>query len=315
MPYILLLLTSFISALILIPLLIKIGVKHNLYDKPGGDSLKIHEKPIPFLGGIGMFLALAISIGVIASSWHLPLHKSKLIVIISSALFFLLLGFLDDVIQERTKISQPKLKFYAQVILAVLITFLFMLTDIKAKFIPIILFEILIVFFYILCAINAVNLEDGLDSLAGGLVAISLIGFIILSLAAYNTLFLVLSISLLGALIGFLIYNWHPASIFMGDGGSYFLGFFLAVFAINFTNRPHDLRAFLGPILIIGIPFFDTAFVAVTRILRKQSIFFGDRNHLYDKIYKRSNSVVKTIFIYYSIQGLIVSLGVFVYLI
>ena len=146
------------------------------------------------------------------------------------------------------------------------------------------------------------NMEDGVDGLAAGLVAISTGGFAGLSLLTGNTLGLMLSLSSLGAALGFLVYNFHPASVFMGDSGSHFLGFIVAALAIIFTSRPYDLRCFIGPILIIGRPVADAAWAVGRRFLQRKKLFQGDRKHFYDRMMQKGFSVRRTVLVCYLIQ-------------
>jgi len=141
---------------------------------------------------------------------------------------------------------------------------------------------------------NALNMQDGLDGLAGGITAISLIGFLILSILSSTTLPLILSLALLGGIIGFLVYNWNPASIFMGDNGSHFLGFSLAILAIMFSGHPiYNLKQFIGPMLIIGLPIIDASWAIIRRVSKGQSPMQGDRGHLYDRLRQKGLSTKK----------------------
>jgi UDP-GlcNAc:undecaprenyl-phosphate GlcNAc-1-phosphate transferase len=165
---------------------------------------------------------------------------------------------------------------------------------------------------YIFVVINSINYQDGIDGLAGGLSVISLIGFIILSLFLNNNFTLITSLIFLGAILSFLIFNFPPAKIFMGDSGAYSLGFALTVLAISFA-KPYNIYSALSPIFIIGLPVFDGVFSNVRRIFYGKSIFFGDRNHFYDKLL-RIFSIRKTLLISYSLQILSVIIGLIIYL-
>jgi UDP-GlcNAc:undecaprenyl-phosphate GlcNAc-1-phosphate transferase len=155
-------------------------------------------------------------------------------------------------------------------------------------------------------------MQDGIDGLAGGLVLISLIGFFLISVKIENSIGTVIILSLTGALMSFLIYNFPPATIFMGDNGSYFLGFILAFLAINYTN-PRNIGTFLGPIIIIGLPVFDAFFAIIRRSLKGVSLFSGDRSHFYDKLIKKGCSIKKTLLLYWVIQLILVVSGIWIY--
>ena len=138
---------------------------------------------------------------------------------------------------------------------------------------------------------------------------ISAIGFIILAFLIHNQTGLLLALTLLGATLGFLIYNFPPASIFMGNNGSYFLGYMLAILAIVFF-KPGDIKSLLGPILIIGLPVFDAGLSILRRTTKKKSPFLGDRGHLYDRLNRRF-AVRKTVLVCYLFQIVIVVCGIF----
>jgi len=159
-------------------------------------------------------------------------------------------------------------------------------------------------------AINAVNLLDGLDGLASGVAFISSLGFLIVSVHQENTFAMILSLALMGTVLGFLRYNFNPASIFMGNCGSSFLGYILAALTIIFTNRPYELRCFVAPILIMGLPVLDTALTIIRRYRKNHPLFMGDRSHIYDRLVDRGFSVRQTAWVCYVIQAVLVGAGV-----
>lgn len=155
-------------------------------------------------------------------------------------------------------------------------------------------------------------MEDGLDGLAGGMALISFVGFAFLSSKKGQKLGFMVSSVMAGVLLGFLLYNFNPSSIFMGDSGSYFLGFTLGYLAINFTDL-HSWSAFVAPILIIGMPVLDTAFAILRRLRRGVSLFIGDRSHFYDSLAGMGFTVPQTVLICYGLQAVLVGLGVSFY--
>ena len=306
--YFLLIVISFLITSALIPIAERIGIKYGVCDNPGGDPLKIHQQPIPILGGVVMFAAILIS--AMASVIFVKLDLWKLLGVLSCGAIVLSLGLWDDLRWKSKTIYKPIIKFTAQVSVSVIVGVLLLIMGIRIQFIPIPAVMGLLAAFYVFGAMNAINMQDGIDGLAGGLVAISAIGFTTLSIYTGNILGLVLSLSTLGAVLGFLIYNFHPASIFMGDNGSHFLGFMLALLAISSTAKPYDLRSFIGPILIIGLPVFDAAWAVIRRLVRRKPLFEGDRGHLYDRMMRRGLSVRQTVFACYLVQGVLVGSGI-----
>jgi len=272
-------LLPFFASILLVFLLKKAGERLKVYDMATQDPLKVHKKPISCLGGPAFFLVFLIF------NWK--------VAILGSPVF--LVGFADD-LWWRDKIKiKPIFKF----IFLVLASFLTALFFADSLF----LFVLVLVFVFVL--INAVNYQDGVDGLAGGEVFISLIGFIALGSLGY--------LPLAAAILGFLVFNFYPAKIFMGDSGAYFLGFSLAVSAISYST---SLIGAVGSVFILGVPVFDGIFTNIRRLVAGKSIFLGDREHFYDKLIKRGFSVRKTIFVSYALQliSVLVGLCVFHYL-
>jgi len=313
MDYFLFLSFSFIVSIILMPFFKKFGIKYHLCDEPGKDRLKIHSKPIPYLGGVGIFLTMVIML--IITGFLNKISGYQIIGIILGGGIIILLGLWDDFKLKKGK-TRPLLKLFGQALSAFLVFFILIKIGINIHFSinPIII--VLLGIFYLVGAMNAMNMEDGIDGLASGLTIVSLVGFAILSLIIVNSLTLLFSLILIGAIGGFLVYNWHPASIFMGDNGSHFLGFCLAVLAIIFTSHPlYNLKQFIGPILIIGLPVIDATWAIIRRLAKRKSPFQGDRGHLYDRLYQKGLSIKKTVLICYGIQIIIVGTGIMIYLI
>jgi len=299
--------TSFLITLALIPIAKKMGIKYGIYDNPEGDPLKIHRRPIPNLGGVAIFAAIFVS--AMVSVIFVKADPWKLLGVLSCGVIVLLLGLWDDLRWKNTTIYKPIVKFAAQVSVSALVGVLLFIMGFRIQFIPIPVVMGVLAAFYVFGGMNAVNMQDGIDGLAGGLVAISAAGFVVLAAHTGNTLGLVLSLSTLGAVSGFLVYNSYPASIFMGDNGSHFLGFMLVLLAISFTSKPYDVRWFIGPLLIIGLPVFDAGWAVIRRLVRREPLFEGDRGHLYDRMMRRGLSVRQTVFICYLVQAIFVGSG------
>lgn len=277
-------------------------------DIPGNDFLKIHKAPIPLLGGLAMFLAIAFALIII--------NKISLDIagIIIGSLMFFLFGLWDDLKWKHISRRKPYLKLALLIILPLILSFVLVAAGLKINFLPQIIFSYLLTAFYVFVLINSVNYQDGIDGLAAGLVLFSLAGFLILSLCFGNSVGLAVSLVSLGAVLGFFIFNFPPAKIFMGDSGAYFLGFILSILTMIFS-KPYNLPAFLGTIFILGLPVFDGVFTNLRRITKKKSIFLGDREHFYDKlILKKKFSTRKTLLICYLIQAIFIIMGLAIYI-
>ena len=285
---------SFLLSLILVPIARKFAIRHSILDQP--DDRKIHLEPKPLLGGVAICIAFIVTILInllilffgseISSLAHLMpnflldeivLIKAvlpKLVVILASGILILGLGLVDDIY----KLS-AKTKLMAQIMVALLlISFGIRITlFIENNFI-----SSIITLIWIVGITNAFNLLDNMDGLAGGVAFIaSMIFFAITALQGQiftATILLVLA----GSILGFLRYNMHPARIFMGDAGSMFIGYILAILAVvssYYTENSPTLFPVIMPVLILGVPIFDTISVLALRIKSKKAILQGDKNH------------------------------------
>ncbi|MDA1000897.1 MAG: hypothetical protein O2807_10355 [bacterium] len=237
-----------------------------------------HKEPTPLLGGVGIFIGIAIS--VFLSALFVRTFEMKFDVILQSRLLGLLLGVLivfaaglwDDISSLR-----PSAKLMVQIIAAcIAIIYGTSIPLGSHKF-----FSILLTIFWIVAVTNAFNLIDNMDGLCSGIAAISGMVLAAWSFISGNVLMGVFSAALTGACLGFLCFNFPPASVFMGDCGSMVLGFSLAVASISLSaSHPTSLAATLMvPVLVLGVPIFDTTFVSLTRIFRGQSIAQGGKDH------------------------------------
>jgi UDP-GlcNAc:undecaprenyl-phosphate GlcNAc-1-phosphate transferase len=259
-----------------VPITRDLAGKYRALDFPGGR--KIHDRPIPKCGGIAMILGAVIPILVWTPGG--PFIHSLLI----GSWVIIVFGFVDDL-----KDIAYGLKFGGQLIAAVVVV-LYGGLEFKriGELIPgvstlpssiAIPFTVVI----IVGVTNAINLSDGLDGLAGG---ISLLSFMCIGYLAYNagaTAIVVVCFAMIGAIIGFLRFNTHPASIFMGDTGSQLLGFLAITLSLGLTQQHSTLNKVL-PLLIMGLPIFDTLRVMADRIREKRSPFQPDTRHLHHRL-------------------------------
>lgn len=299
---------SFVVSIILIPILRRFGIKYKLIDKPG--EFKIHEREISYLGGWGIWLGFTAAI-IFAGIFQLATFY-RLLGLSLGGLVVLMLGFWDDLKWKSE--GRPFIKLILQFLVAFFIVFILLKIGINLQFTINHVVATLIIAFYVAGSMNAINMEDGMDGLAGSLAIISLIGFSVLALTSHYLFMFAIVLAAVGSLSAFLIYNWHPASIFMGDSGSHFIGFLLAVLAITFTSFPfYNLKQFIGPILIIGLPVVDVIWVILRRLKERKLPFIGDRKHLYDRIHQKGVGVQRTVLICCGIQIVLVATGIIIY--
>ena len=285
---------SLVISLALTPVIRLLAPKLGAMDNPG--ALAIHSKPTPRLGGLAIFMAFFITAFVAAKiNGSQSAASNKLLAILLSSIIIAGVGFLDDM-----RRIAPRVKFIGQ-LLAPIILVLF---GIEVGFIPILYIAIPLTIFYGVGGCNAMNLLDGMDGLAAGISAISSFFFSLLFLHQGNPLGVILSLALLGASLGFLIHNFPPAKIFMGDTGSLFSGFMLAALAVMLTTEPFHVIGLIAPIWVIGVPVFDTSLAILRRLVDRSSLFTGDRSHSYDILMRRGCSPKKTLLIFYALGGL-----------
>lgn len=283
-----------VLTLVSTPLVKKLAIKWGVVDQP--DHRKVHTRIMPRMGGLAIFIAFVVSFYI-----YVPKNKESIGILIGGAIIALT-GMIDD----KYQIS-PKMKMLGQLIAALVVIWCGLKVDfINLPFNGQVYFQWLsipITIFWLVGVTNAVNLIDGLDGLAAGVSGVAVSAIMVMSILMGNTLALILSVILLGCVIGFLFFNFHPAKIFMGDTGALFLGFNLAVLSI-LGFKQLTLIAFLVPILILGVPLSDTFYAIIRRIVNKKPISQPDKNHLHHCILSMGFSHRNTVIIIYGVSAL-----------
>ena len=261
---------SLIVSVLCVPGVRRLSFRIDKIEVPRSD--RWHLQPTPTLGGVGMFLAVAISLIIL-----LLVHKDQNIFQLRwSILVGILIMFCVGLYDDFNHINPP-VKLAFQIIAATLVIF-FGGNTINFFRWPIA--NIMLTFIWLVGITNAINLLDNMDGLAGG-VALIASGFLsVFFWRTGNPELLILSLALAGSILGFLVFNFPPAKIFMGDSGSMLLGFSLAALAIARRTQASNVFAIVGvPTLVFLLPILDTGFVSVTRILRGQSPAMGGTDH------------------------------------
>lgn len=286
-------LTTFLTSLILTHLMIKISKNMNIMDIPNERS--VHKKPTPLLGGIAIFLSFLF--GFILFGNQNPLMISILI----ASFLILLLGIFDDI-----KPIKARYKFVIHILVALIVVFYGGLklthVDIFGLSLNFKWMSPYITILIIVGIINAVNLIDGLDGLCAGISSIYFltIGVIALILNKFNGLDIILSFIMLGATLGFLVFNFPPAKIFMGDTGSTFLGLMISVIML-LGFKTVTLTSLLIPLVLLILPITDTLFAIIRRALNKKPIGQADKEHIHHQLLKHL-STRKTILVIYVVD-------------
>jgi UDP-GlcNAc:undecaprenyl-phosphate GlcNAc-1-phosphate transferase len=248
----------FASALVMAiggtPLARRVALRLGVIDRP--NARKVHVNPIPLLGGLAIYGAFIAAVLLFGNRYRL----NELVGILVGASLVSFLGVWDD----RRSLS-PLLKLVGQFLAASILV----LTGVRIGTFPWEWLNVAVTLLWVVTITNAMNLLDNMDGLSGGVGATAAVFFLLL--AAMNDQYLVgaLSAALVGACLGFLVYNFNPASIFMGDAGALFLGFILAAVGIK-LRFPDGLEivTWMVPVLILGLPLFDTGLVIVSRLRR-----------------------------------------------
>jgi UDP-GlcNAc:undecaprenyl-phosphate/decaprenyl-phosphate GlcNAc-1-phosphate transferase len=309
---ILVFLTSFVVVLYSTPALIKVAVLKRLIDAPS-EERKIHKRSVPTIGGIiiyaGTLFAYAVWFNIEDQAFFDKIFQSvtefRLIIATSLILFFV--GVKDDIIG-----TAPVKKLFAHIVVALILVLMgdIRITGLHGIFgvseIPYWGSVFLSIFTYVV-VVNAFNLIDGVDGLAAGIGLISSCAFGTWFIFANEFPYAVLSFALAGALSGFLIFNFSPARIFMGDSGSLVIGMFICVLAIKMIEYPIQLldnfwvhvSKPVYAISAIAYPLMDTLRAFIIRAVRGQSPFTADRNHIHHKLLDCKYSHTKTVIIIY----------------
>jgi UDP-GlcNAc:undecaprenyl-phosphate/decaprenyl-phosphate GlcNAc-1-phosphate transferase len=345
-PYVWVFYAAFVIAFLFTPLMRQIAIFYDIVDRPDGKR-KMHAKPVAYLGGVavfaGFFTALAVSQFV---AWHFykPGMPSNILIPIPiwvGAIMVVLLGLFDDVYH-----ISPYIKILGQVIAAgalllagigTTITRMFVVgiterlrirlgVDLSPEMVDSIIWLTscgLTTMIVVFCC-NAANLMDGLDGLCGGVTAIIALGFVWLAvhlartpigdsiqLIGFNVnrdaLRVVISLALLGATLGFVPFNFNPASIFMGDAGSLFLGFASALMIILLGER--EARWLLAALVMFSLPVLDTALAFARRKLAGRALFSADKQHFHHQLVARGLSVKQAVLLAYGLAIFFVACG------
>ncbi len=246
--------TALVCAIGATPVMRRIALRTGMLDQPS--ARKVHATPIPRLGGVAMYGAFMLALVLFADRFYI----SQVVGIVVGATWVSFLGLWDDRVGLHAGF-----KLAGQILGALILLIAGVTIDVLHQ--PIL--DAALTILWVVGITNAMNLLDNMDGLAGGVAAIASGFFLIL--AAVNGQYLVASLSaaLLGASIGFLIYNFNPALIFMGDSGALFLGFMLAATGIKLRFPTHPLLAtWFIPIVVLALPIFDTTLVFVSRLRR-----------------------------------------------
>ncbi|MGX6446095.1 glycosyltransferase family 4 protein [Neobacillus sp. K501] len=297
------LMICFVSAILLTPFVKKFAYKIGATDKP--DQRKVHEKLMPRLGGLSIYLSFIIGIIIIhpTNQFHIPILLGSLIIIFT--------GIIDDI-----KDISPLLKLSGQITAAFIVV---VMGDMNVEFINLPfggqvnfgIFSIPLTMIWIIGITNAINLIDGLDGLAAGVSSIALFTIAGMALVMGNIYVMLIALIVAVSSLGFLLYNFYPAKIFMGDSGSQFLGYIIGVLSLlGFKNI--TFISLIIPIIILGVPISDTFFAIIRRLINKKPISSPDKSHLHHCLLRTGFTHRQTVLLIYA-MSIVFGLAAFIF--
>ena len=295
----------FLFVLAIIPFIKKVANHVGALDIP--DARKVHKNPMPRLGGLGIYMGFLLGY-ILFGQMSLRMNA-----ILIGSFIIIITGIMDDI-----KPISAKIKFLFQILAASVVAIYgeILLQDLSAFgfYINFGIFSYPITILFIVGIINCINLIDGLDGLAAGLSSIYFvtIGIVIVGWTHTFGLDAIITFIMLGSTLGFLCHNFNPAKIFMGDSGSMFLGYMIAVIALlGFKNV--TLTTLLAPICLLAIPIMDTLFAILRRIVNKKPISEPDKEHLHHQLLSLNLSHRNVVLVIYGVD-ILFALAMLVYM-
>ena len=297
------LLGSAILSFITVGISIALAKRYSWYDHPDGER-KLQVRPIPKLGGLAVAVAFTVTVCGILLALGRGDDALLAMGVLGPALAAALLGSVDDY-----RHLNPWLRLVLQAGLAMVAWILGTRIDLFHNT----LIDGTVFVVWVVLIVNGINLLDNSDGLAGSSVLIAAVGATVIAVTYGQILVSSLGIALIGVSVGFLLFNWHPARVYLGDGGAYFLGFLLALLTVRV--RPELVDEWQGVVvaaLLVALPLVDTTFVTITRLRRGDHPFTAGRDHLSHLVQARGVSVPKSVLVLDLAYLVCVALGVLI---
>ncbi|MBN1196256.1 MAG: undecaprenyl/decaprenyl-phosphate alpha-N-acetylglucosaminyl 1-phosphate transferase [Candidatus Aminicenantes bacterium] len=254
------------------PIARRVAYRYGILDIPDG-RLKTHHAPIPYLGGVMVFFAMILPLSLLFD------FSRELLGLLFAATILLMVGLFDDL-----KALSPGIKFFFQIVAAVIL--LKSGIRLQLSFIQPWL-NYLLSFLWILSLINAYNIIDIMDGLATSCALPATLMIFTLAELNGNHMIAIIAVSLAGSLIGFLYFNWSPASIYLGDSGSMVIGMMIGSLVIMIDHTRHNDLGFLSALFVVAVPVFDLVYVFIQRLAKRRSPFLGSPDHLALRLRKK----------------------------
>ena len=285
------------------PMVISLAHKVGAIDVPK-DKRRVHKKPTPLMGGLAIFYGFVVSVICFATI------DKEVMGILVGCVIVVTTGIIDDITDMKAIV-----KLLCQILAAAVVVYSGVRIEHFANpFTQWFGAPYIVMDYWVSCAVtifwivgicNAVNLIDGLDGLAVGVSSIASIALLTLTLISENLNVAIITAAVAGAGFGFLPYNFNPAKIFMGDTGALFLGFILACISVQGMLKMSAVITFAAPILILGLPIFDTVFAILRRLLTGKSPMQPDRGHLHHRLLDMGFSQRRVVAILYTLTAVV----------
>ena len=294
---------SLLLSIVFTPLTRRFALAVGLVDQPD-NKRKLHKKPIPRIGGVPLVIAYAGSLGMLflvaparSVAVQDPLHLVRNLLFAAFLVFAI--GLLDDLFS-----LSPRIKLFVEII-AGLFAYFGGVQIHEFLWYPVPAFVGLpLTIAWLVGCTNAFNLIDGLDGLATGIGLVATLTTLFAGVLQGDTGLVMATAPLAGALLGFLLFNFNPASIFLGDGGSLWIGFMLACYGVIWCEKSVTVMSITAPMMTLAIPLLDTGLSIARRFLRRQPIFTADRGHIHHRLLDRGLSPRRTALLLYGAGGL-----------
>lgn len=298
---------ALLATALLVPVVRRFAIRHGIVDKPGGR--RVNKTAIPRMGGVAMFVGVLVAVAVecicdAAGVWTGPVvtdgvFNGQLVGVLAGLACITAVGVADDV-----RSLPPWVKLAGQIVAACIIAFTgTLLSNFKIPFtntvIGLGIWAYPITILYLVAFANIINLIDGLDGLAAGITGISALSLFVLTVGLMRNDAALVAIILVGICVGFLFYNFNPASIFMGDSGSLLIGMMLGTVSLLGAARFSSITALAVPIVIAGVPVIDTFSAIIRRLRGHQRIDQPDTGHIHHRLLRRGFTQRKAVLVIY----------------
>lgn len=301
-------LSSFLVSLAITPIITAVSSRLGFLDRPD-QVRKLHKQPVPRVGGISIVLSYVsafLLLSAVSMTGFIPPYFPHLALakeLLPAAVALFITGLLDDIIGLK-----PWQKLGGQILAASLAYSagirILSIADHSAQW-----WSLPLTVLWIVGCTNAFNLIDGIDGLAAGIGFLSTLTVVLAALMQNNVALAVATIPLSGALLGFLRYNFNPASIFLGDCGSLLIGFLLGCYGVVWTQKCATVLGMLAPVMALALPVTDVALAIIRRFLREQPLFTGDRGHIHHKLLAMGFKPRSVALILYAVCGIAATLS------